>query len=128
MRQTFLREVLAQFKTSEFWVAMMLIAFFGVLTYFLVHFSFLTDNLLISIKGARCLPLNNRSVLFLFFSMVFFGLSALLMLGELQNYFNFKAQKNTIKASKALGFSALWGFFSTGIASAVLIFYSSICW
>ena len=52
-----LREVLAQFKTSEFWVAMMLIAFFGVLTYFLVHYSFLTDNIMIDLKGARCLPL-----------------------------------------------------------------------
>ena len=123
-----LRDILAQFKTSEFWIALMFIAFFGVLSYFLVHYSFLTDNIVIDLRGARCLPLNNRSVIFLFFSMVFFAFTALFMLGELQNYFNFKSEHDNKNASKSLAISAVWGFISTGIASGVLIFFSSICW
>ena len=123
-----LRDILAQFKTSEFWIALMFIAFFGVLSYFLVHYSFLTDKIVIDLRGARCLPLNNRSVIFLFFSMVFFAFTALFMLGELQNYFNFKSEHDNKNASKSLAISAVWGFISTGIASGVLIFFSSICW
>lgn len=123
-----LRDIFSQFKTSEFWIALMLIAFFSVLSYFLVHYSFLTDNIMIDLKGARCLPLNNRSVIFLFFSMVFFAFTALFMLGELQNYFNFKGDTDIKNANKSLTLSAVWGFISTGIATVVLIFFNRICW
>ena len=123
-----LADVFSQFKTAEFWIAIMLIAFFSVLAYFLVHYAFLTDNILIDTQGARCMPLNNRSVLFLMFSMIFFAFTAVLMLGELQNYFNFKGEKDEKNATKSLAFSAAWGFVSTGLATGVLIFFSRICW
>ena len=40
-------DVLSQFFRKEFWVAILLIIFFSWITYILIQFCFLTDNILI---------------------------------------------------------------------------------
>lgn len=124
-----LKEVLNQFKTPEFWISLLLIAFFSWLTYLLIHFSFLTDNILLDTRNnsARCRPLNNGSIIFLFSSMVFFAFSAILMLGELQRYMDLKGQKALRQASRSLLLGIVWGIISTAIATGVLIFFDSLC-
>lgn len=122
-------DVLSQFFRKEFWVAILLIIFFSWITYILIQFCFLTDNILIDRQGtaAKCMPLTNNSVLGLFLSLLCFVFTAILMLGELQTYVDAKAQRDFRTSSKSLGFGVMWGLISVAIATGVMIFFNNLC-
>ncbi len=124
-----MNDVLSQFFRMEFWVAIMLIIFFSWITYILIQFCFLTDNILIDTQdtAAKCLPLTNTSVLGLFLSLLCFVFTAILMLGELQTYVDAKEQRDFRQSSKSLALGGMWGLISVAIATGVMLFFNSLC-
>ena len=122
-------EILAEFKRPQTWLIIGLIAFFGWLTYLVAIYAFRTDAILIFLHrtAGSCRELTNGIIIFLFCGMIFFMLTALLMLGEFQRYFEYKEHHAHVQAQKALWWGIGWTCASVAIVVSALVFFDRFC-
>jgi len=120
----------AQLQRWQTWLTMLLIAVFASLAYFVAGYAFRTDSILsfLHLTSGYCPTMGNGLIIAMFTGMIFFMLTALLTLGEVQRHFHAKQRGYRREASKA----AYWGFFWAGlavtIAVAALVFFKANCY
>jgi hypothetical protein len=119
----------AQLKRWQTWLVIGLISVFAGLAYLIGSFAFRTDGLLLFLHrtAGACREMNNGVIIFMFFCMIFFLLTALLTLGEFQRYVQFKQRAAHYQASRALYWGIGWAFAAISIAVAVLVFFNRYC-
>ncbi|MBS1158698.1 MAG: hypothetical protein H6R15_1117 [Proteobacteria bacterium] len=123
------RLILAQFKRGETWLALGLLAGFGLITYIVGRFAFRTDSVLryLNQTVGFCREMTNGPIIFLFCGMIFFMLTAVLTFGEFQRYFDFRDRGGHYEAQRALLSGIIWGGVSLGISLAALLFFYNYC-
>lgn len=79
-----------QLKRWQTWAAIVLIGIFASLAFSVGSFAFRTDGILLYLNrtAGACRELSNGIIIFMFCGMIFFMLTALLTLGEFQQYLN----------------------------------------
>ena len=124
-----LKSGLAELKRWQTWVAIGLIALFGLMAYLVAQFAFRTDSILMFLRltSGSCRELTNGIIIFLFFGMIFFVFTAVLTLGEFQQFLELKRRAAHHQARQSLIWGLAWGGFSIGIAIAALVFFNSYC-
>jgi len=124
-----IKGALSQLRRWQTWLAIGLISLFALLAYLVGRFAFKTDAVLmfrLHTSGA-CREMTNGIIIFLFCGMIFFLFTALLTLGEVQQYFEFKQRGAHFQARQSLWWSLGWGSTAIGIAIAALVFFSTYC-
>jgi hypothetical protein len=124
-----LSNALAQLKRRETWIALALLAGFGLLAFAFGKFAFRTDSVLrfIGHSSASCRDLSNVAIIFLFCAMIFFLLAVVATLGEFQQYFEFRKHASHHQARQALIPGCIWGGVAVSIAVAALLFFNAYC-
>lgn len=123
------KRIAAQLKRGQTWAGIGLIAVFALLAYLVGRLALRTDSVLtfLRVSAYSCRELTNGVIIFLFCGMIFFLFTAVLTLGELQRYFDFKQRGATHQARQALLWGSGWGVVAIGIAIAALIFFNTFC-
>lgn len=124
-----IKSAFAQLKRWQTWLAIGLIALFALLAYLVGSYAFKTDSVLMFIRhtASACREMTNGVIIFLFCGMLFFLLLALLTLGELQRYVEFKQRRAHHQARQTLFWGIAWGVAAVSIAIAALIFFTTYC-
>lgn len=120
---------LVQLKRVETWIGIGMIAGFAVLTYTVAQFAFRTDTVLRfkHLTIGACRELTNGPIIFLFCGMIFFFLSAVATLGELQSYFDYRKRRAAFEARQSLTHGLIWGAVSIIIPVSALLFFNAYC-
>lgn len=124
-----IKSALAQLKRWQTWLVIGLISLFAVLAYLVSRFAFKTDAILMFLHhtSGACREMTNGIIIFLFCGMITFLFTALLTLGEVQQYLEFKQHGAHFQARQSLWWSIGWGCAAVGIAVAALVFFSTYC-
>ncbi|WP_306607538.1 hypothetical protein [Azonexus sp.] len=125
-----IKEAWRELQRWETWLVILLLVGFGVLTFLIVRFAFRTDALLsyLGVSGGYCKLMSNKSIISMFSGMVFFALTAVLTLGETQQYFQAKKRGAHQQAKKSLRWAFFWGATAIALASGALIYFSMNCY
>lgn len=125
-----LKAALAELRQSHTWIVIGMIGLFGLLTYMVGYYAFSTDSLLLFLRrnALSCASMTNANIIALFTGMIFFSLSALLTLGELQRYFQAKQRGNYDTARKALIWAVSWMSLAIAISFGALYFFKRYCY
>jgi hypothetical protein len=110
-----LKDLWTELRRWETWIGIGIISVFGLLAFMIASFA------------SACREMTNGIIVFLFCGMIFFLFSALLTLGEYQQYLEFKKHGARHQARQALIWGAGWGGFGVSLAVAALIFFNSYC-
>jgi hypothetical protein len=123
------KRIATQLKRWQTWAGIGLIAVFALLAYLVGRLALRTDSVLtfLRVSAYSCRELTNGVIIFLFCGMIFFLFTAVLTLGELQRYFDFRQRGATHQARQALLWGSGWGFVAIGIAVTALIFFNTFC-
>ena len=123
------KKAFAQLKHWQTWMAIGLIALFSLLAYLVGSFALQTDSVLLFVRhtASACREMTNGVIIFLFCGMLFFLLTAVLTLGELQRYVQFKQRNAYHQARQTLFWGIAWGTTAISIAIAALIFFTTYC-
>jgi len=123
------RELFGQLKKGETWVLIGILSVFFLLAFFATRFALRSDVLLRALhpSASMCRELGENAIAFLFFSIFFFGLTALATLGEFVTYIDAKRRHAHYNARGALKGTAGWGAAALVIGLAVVIFLDSRC-
>lgn len=124
-----LKDLLTELGRWETWVGIGIISLFGLLAYLIGTFAFKTDSVLAFVRNTAysCREMTNGIIIFLFCGMIFFLFSALLTLGEFQQYLEFKKHGARHQARQALLWGSGWAGFAVTLAIGSLIFFNSYC-
>lgn len=124
-----LKAAFAQLCRWQTWVAIGLIGLFALLAYLVARFALRTDSVLIFLRysAGSCREMTNGIIIAMFCGMIFFLLSALLTLGELQRYLKFKPRGARHQTRQALIWGIFWGSVAVSIAAGALVFFNSYC-
>ncbi|PKO33588.1 MAG: hypothetical protein CVU34_11550 [Betaproteobacteria bacterium HGW-Betaproteobacteria-7] len=124
-----LQRVLAQLRRWQTWAAIGVITLFALLAYLVGRLALRTDSVLtfLRVSAYSCHELTNGIIIFLFCGMIFFMLSAVLTLGELQRYFHLRQRGATHQARQALLWCSGYACLAIGIAVSALVFFNSFC-
>jgi hypothetical protein len=124
-----IKTAFAQLKLWQTWTAIGLIALFALLAYLVGSFALKTDSVLLFVRhtASACREMTNGVIIFLFCGMLFFLFTALLTLGELQRYVQFKQRNAHHQARQTLFWGIAWGVTAISIAIAALIFFTTYC-
>lgn len=119
----------AQLKHWQTWLVIGLIGTFAGLAYLVASFAFRTDAVLVFLHrtAGACSELSNGIIIFMFCGMFFFLFAALLTLGEIQRYFEFKQHAAHYQARQSLIWGIVWSIVTIGIAVVALVFFSQYC-
>jgi uncharacterized SAM-binding protein YcdF (DUF218 family) len=124
-----LRRLLAQLRRWQTWAVIGVITLFALLAYMVGRLAMRTDSVLIFLRVSAnsCRDLTNGIIIFLFCGMIFFMFAAVLTLGELQRYFQFRQRGATHQARQALVWSGGYACLAIAIAVSALVFFNSFC-
>jgi hypothetical protein len=124
-----IKRIAVQLKRWQTWAGIGLIAVFGLLAYLVGRLALRTDSVLTFLRASAysCRELTNGVIIFLFCGMIFFLFTAVLTLGELQRYFEFRQRNAPHQARQALLWGSGWGVIAIGISIAALIFFNTFC-
>lgn len=120
---------LRQLQRKETWLVIGLLSLFGVLAYLISSYAFRTDSMLIFLRhtAGACRQMTNGTIIALFCGMIFFLFTAILTLGEMQRYFEFKTRGANRQAKSALLWGLGWGGFAVTLAVSALVFFNNFC-
>lgn len=120
----------AQLQRWQTWLTMLLIAGFAALAYLIAGYAFRTDSILsfLHLTSGYCPAMGNGLIIAMFTGMIFFMLTALLTLGEVQRHFHAKQRGHHHEATKATRWGFLWGGSAIAIAAAALVFFKMNCY
>ena len=118
-----------QLKRWQTWAAIVLIGIFASLAFSVGSFAFRTDGILLYLNrtAGACRELSNGIIIFMFCGMIFFMLTALLTLGEFQQYLQYKQRAAHYQASRSLFWGIGWAAAAICIAVAALVFFNRYC-
>lgn len=124
-----LKRILAQLRRWQTWAAIGLLAVFAILAYLVARLALRTDSVLtfLKVSAYSCRELTNGIIIFLFCGMIFFLFTAVLTLGELQRFFEYRQRGATHQARQSLIWGCGFGCLSVGIAISALVFFNSYC-
>lgn len=124
-----LKNALAQLKRWQTWLVIGLLGTFALLAYLVGKVALKTDALLSFLRHTTgsCRQLTNLNIILLFCGMIFFFFSAVLTLGEIQRYIEFRQRGADYQARQAVFWAIGWGSVTIGIAIAALVFFNSFC-
>ncbi|WP_428827670.1 hypothetical protein ACLIKD_06650 [Azonexus sp. IMCC34842] len=124
-----IKDALAQLKRWQTWLAIGLIVLFAWLAFLVGSHALKTDSVLLFIRhsASTCREMTNGVIIFLFCGMIFFLFLALLTLGELQRYVQFKQRRAYHQARQTLFWGIAWGVTAISIAIAALVFFNTYC-
>jgi hypothetical protein len=119
----------AQLRRWQTWAAIGVLSVFGLLAYLVARLALRTDSVLtfLRVSANSCRELTNGIIIFLFCGMIFFMFSAVLTLGELQRYLQFRQRGATHQARQALIGGCCYACLAIGIAVSALVFFNSYC-
>lgn len=120
---------LSQLKRWQTWLGIGLIGTFAGLAYLVATFAFKTDAILVFMRrtGASCQEMTNGSIIAMFVGMIFFAFSAILTLGEVQRYLQYKQRSAHHQTRQSLIWGIAWGTVAVSIAIGALVFFSQYC-
>ena len=120
---------LRQLQRKETWLVIGLLSLFGLLAYMVSNYAFRTDSMLIFLRhtAGACRQMTNGTIIAMFCGMIFFLFTALLTLGEMQRYFEFKARNAHRQARSALYRGLGWGIFAVTLSVSALVFFKNFC-
>ncbi len=120
---------LRQLQRKETWLVIGLLSLFGALAYLISSYAFRTDSMLIFLRhtAGACRQMTNGTIIALFCGMIFFLFTAILTLGEMQRYFEFKTRGANRQAKSALLWGLGWGGFAVTLAVSALVFFNNFC-
>ena len=72
--------------------------------------------------------MSNKAIISMFSGMIFFGLTAMLTLGETQQYFQAKKRGLDKLAKKSLKWAFVWGISAFSLAGGALTYFSMNCY
>lgn len=121
--------VLNQLKHWQTWLGIGLIGMFAGLAYLVATFAFKTDAILVFMHrtGASCREMTNGIIIALFCGMIFFAFSAVLTLGEVQRYLQYKQRAAHHQTRQSLIWGVVWGMVAMSIAVSALVFFNQYC-
>ena len=124
-----IKNAFAELLLWRTWLVIGLIALFLLLAYLVTQLAFKTDSVLIFLNNntSACNKMTNGVIITLFCGMMFFFLTCILTLGEIQQYFRLKEQGAKYEAKRAMIWGIGWGCFALILAISALIFFNSIC-
>lgn len=124
-----LKRFLIQLQRWQTWAAIGVLSVFGVLAYLVARLALRTDSVLtfLRVSANSCRELTNGIIIFLFCGMIFFTLTALLTLGELQRYFQYHQRGAAHQARQALIWGCCYAGLAIGIAVSALVFFNTYC-
>lgn len=124
-----IKNAIIQLGRWQTWLIIGLISMFALLAYLIGSFAFRTDSVLMFLRHTTgsCREMTNGIIIFMFCGMIFFLFTALLTLGEFQQYFVFKQRAAHFQARKALIGGISWAVFAVVLAITALIFFNSYC-
>lgn len=122
-------DILRQLQRKETWLVIGLLSVFGLLAYLVSDYAFRTDSMLIFLRhnAGTCRQMTNATIIAMFCGMIFFVFTALLTLGEIQRYFEFKSRNDYGQARTALLWCIGWGSFAVTLAVSALVFFKNFC-
>lgn len=120
---------LSQLKRWQTWLGIGLIGSFAGLAYLMAALAFKTDAILVFMHrtGASCREMTNGTIIAMFFGMIFFAFSAILTLGEVQRYLQYKQRAAHHQTRQSLIWGVVWGTVALGISMGALVFFSQYC-
>lgn len=118
-----------QLQRWQTWAVIGMICVFAGLAYSVGSFAFRTDGILLFLHrtAGACRELSNGIIIFMFCGMMFFMLTALLTLGEFQQYVQFKQRAAHYQARRALYWGIGWASVAISISVAALVFFKQYC-
>lgn len=123
------QNLFAELKRWQTWLGIGLICLFALLAYLVSTYAFKSDSILMFLRhtAGSCREMTNSIIIFLFCGMIFFLFTALLTLGEVQQYLVLKQRSAHYQARKSLHWAIIWGVVAVGLSVAALIFFNSYC-
>lgn len=124
-----LKNMLVQLKRWQTWLAIGMLGIFALLAYLVGKQALKTDSLVSFLRhtSGSCRELTNGNIIFLFCGLIFFFFSAVLTLGEVQRFIDFRQRGADHQARQALIWGIGWATVAIGIAIAALLFFSAFC-
>lgn len=124
-----IKRTVVQLKRWQTWAGIGLISLFALLAYLVGRHALRTDSVLtyLRVSAHSCREFTNGIIIFLFCGMIFFLFTAVLTLGELQRYFQFRQRGASHQANQAMLWGCGWGFVALAIAIAGLVFFNTFC-
>lgn len=118
-----------QLRRWQTWAVIAMIGVFAGLAFSVGSFAFRTDGILLYLNrtAGACRELTNGIIIFMFCGMIFFMLTALLTLGEFQQYLQYKQRAAHYQASRSLYWGIGWASAAICIAVAALVFFNRYC-
>lgn len=126
----YIRGSWAQLQRGQIRLTIFLIAVFGGLTYLVAGYALRTDSVLsyLRITNGGCRNMDNGLIIAMFSGMIFFTLSAVLTIGEVQRLFHARQRHSRREASLALRWTIFWGCCAVGISVVALLFFRANCY
>lgn len=124
-----LARAIEQLKRWQTWTALGLLGLFVGLALLVGNFALKTDSVVTFFRHTAnaCREMGNASIIFMFCGMIFFTFSAVLTLGEFQQYLEFRQHKALRQARRALYWGIGWACLAIAITIAALIFFNVFC-
>lgn len=124
-----IKNAFSQLMRWQTWGGIGLISLFGLLAYLISGFAFKSDSVLKLLRHTAyaCNQMTNGIIIFMFCGMIFFLFTALLTLGEFQQFLEFKRRSALHQAHKALMWGIGWATFAISLAIGTLFFLNSNC-
>ena len=120
----------AQLQRWQTLLTIFLIALFCGLAYLVAGYAFRTDSILsyLRVTSGGCLTMDNPLIIAMFSGMIFFSLTAVLTLGEIQRLFHARQRRAWREAGVALRWTIFWGCCAVGISVVALLFFRANCY
>lgn len=120
----------AQLQRWQTWLTIFLIAGFAWLAYLVASYAFRTDSVLsyLHLTRGNCRAMSNQLIIAMFTGMIFFMLTVVLTIGEVQRYFQSQQRNAWREAGLARKWGFFWGLCAIAIAIAALVFFKTNCY
>lgn len=121
--------MMEQLQERDTWILLGIMAAFAILIYYGFHFALRLDS---TLRLRHALPLHCREVgnlglIFLFFGVVFLGLTITMVFGEFARHLDYKRHGAIPQSRQAARLCAGWASFAMAIGLAMIIFLQGQC-
>jgi len=122
-------DVLRELRRWQVWATTLLIAGFALLAFLVGMYAMKTDAVLsfAHLTTGYCPTLSNTTIIAMFTGMIFFILTALLTLGEVQRLFEMRQRGHQEEARLATKWAFFWGFSALFISLSALAYFMKYC-
>lgn len=126
----YIRDRWAQLQQGQTRLTILLIAVFGGLTYLVAGYAFRTDTILsyLRVTSGGCRKMDNGLIIAMFSGMIFFTLTAVLTIGEVQRLFQARQRGARRNATLAMRWAIFWAACAIGISLVALLFFRANCY